>query len=95
MEWIEGAIEVAKELEGNNPMTIRRLNRLLKEAMEEHDDVLLANGINGLSVILKKIIQYFIFLLKTSFYPFSRKMERLMLNHQVPNLLPSDHTMKN
>ena len=54
MEWIEGAIEVAKELEGNNPMTIRRLNRLLKEAMEEHDDVLLANGINGLSVILKK-----------------------------------------
>jgi len=51
VEWIEGAIEVAKELEGNNPMTIRRLNRLLKEAMEEHDDVLLANGINGLSVI--------------------------------------------
>ena len=51
MEWIEGAIEVAKELEGNNPMTIRRLNRLLKEAMEEHDDVLLTNGINGLSVI--------------------------------------------
>ena len=45
--WIQGAIEVAEKLEGKNSMELRKLKRLLNQAEEYHDDLLLKFGINS------------------------------------------------
>ena len=45
--WIQGALEIAEKMERKNSMELRKLKRLLKQAEDYHDDLLLKFGINS------------------------------------------------